>query len=315
MRCPTLAELPGPPSNTTGWPWTAETSPLPETRPDGSPWPRISIVTPNYNYGHFLEETIRSVLLQGYPNLEYVVIDGGSTDQSVEILKKYEPWLTRWTSEKDDGQAHAINKGLALVSGSYVNWLNSDDILLPLALRVVAEVALLGENVDLICGLRALDDIENGYQFAENWWAMNWLGYLFNQPFFPQDSTFFSRHLLEQATPLDQRLSYSFDVAFHCEALRTARKIVLCEAVLSKMKTYSNQRTYQLDARKAAEQQILQNEYRIGRGFVNRLLRTRFRHAATAFILTCPRLFGVRLDRLIRVERDAGIQKWQRAPL
>ena len=137
MRCPTLAELPPPPAGKTGWPWTVETPQLPPMRPDGSPWPRISIVTPNYNYGHFVEETIRSVLLQGYPDLEYIIIDGGSSDESVAIIKKYEPWLAYWVSEKDRGQAHAINKGLSKVTGSIFNWINSDDLLVHGALATV----------------------------------------------------------------------------------------------------------------------------------------------------------------------------------
>src|SRR5579885_3553995 len=128
MRCPTLAELPPPPAGKTGWPWTIETPALPASRADGSPWPRISIVTPSYNQGQFIEETIRSVLLQGYPDLEYIVIDGGSTDQSVEIIRKYERWLTYWVSEKDRGQAHAINKGFSSVTGELFNWINSDDL-------------------------------------------------------------------------------------------------------------------------------------------------------------------------------------------
>ncbi len=146
MHCPTLAELPPPPPGNVGWPSTVETPRVPPARPDGSPWPRISIVTPSYNQGQFIEETIRSILLQGYPDLEYIIIDGGSTDQSVEIIKKYEPWLTYWVSEKDRGQAHAINKGLAKSGGEIFQWINSDDVLLINAIPYIA-TAFTGDAV------------------------------------------------------------------------------------------------------------------------------------------------------------------------
>jgi cellulose synthase/poly-beta-1,6-N-acetylglucosamine synthase-like glycosyltransferase len=109
MRCPTLSDLPPPPPQKTGWPWTEESLQLPDLMPNGSEWPQISIVTPNYNYGQFIEETIRSVLLQGYPNLEYIIIDGASTDNSSEIVQRYESWLSYWISEEDKGQSDAIN--------------------------------------------------------------------------------------------------------------------------------------------------------------------------------------------------------------
>ena len=105
MRCPSLSELPPPPRGKQGWPWTEETPRLPETMPDGQPWPRVSIVTPSYNQGRFIEETIRSVLLQGYPVLEYIIIDGGSTDVAVDIIKKHEQWLTYCVAEPDTVRA------------------------------------------------------------------------------------------------------------------------------------------------------------------------------------------------------------------
>jgi glycosyltransferase involved in cell wall biosynthesis len=131
-------ELPPAPQDRTGWPWTEATPPLPPTMPNGSPWPKISIVTPSYNQAQFIEETIRSVLLQGYPNLEYIIIDGGSTDGSVEIIKKYEPWLTCWVSEPDRGQSHAINKGFKRSTGDIIAWINSDDYYTKEALKQAA---------------------------------------------------------------------------------------------------------------------------------------------------------------------------------
>jgi glycosyltransferase involved in cell wall biosynthesis len=167
MRSPTLTQLPHPPHGKlstepgfcTDWHWKEASPQLPDTMPDGSPWPRISIVTPSYNQDQFIEDTVRSVLLQGYPNLEYFIIDGGSTDNSVELIKKYESWLAYWTSEKDQGQTHAINKGFHRVTGEIFAWLNSDDVYLPGALHRVANefqahkelVMLAGEciNVDI----------------------------------------------------------------------------------------------------------------------------------------------------------------------
>jgi len=99
----------------------------------------ISIITPSFNQGRFLEQTIDSVLSQGYPDLQYIIIDGQSNDGSVEIIKKYEKYLSYWTSEPDRGQSHAINKGLQRAHGAVVNWLNSDDYLEPGSLNVIAE--------------------------------------------------------------------------------------------------------------------------------------------------------------------------------
>jgi glycosyltransferase involved in cell wall biosynthesis len=101
--------------------------------------PKISIVTPTYNQGQYIEETIQSVLNQNYPNLEYIIIDGGSTDGTVELIKKYEKHLKYWVSEPDKGQANAINKGLKWCTGEIFNWLNSDDYLAPGALHAIGK--------------------------------------------------------------------------------------------------------------------------------------------------------------------------------
>ena len=106
--------------------------------PNGLTWPKISIVTPSYNQGQFIEQTIRSVLLQNYPNLEYVICDGGSSDGTVQILEKYSPWLSFCQSKKDRGFGHAINLGFSICNGDYFGWINSDDFYLPNCFQTVS---------------------------------------------------------------------------------------------------------------------------------------------------------------------------------
>jgi hypothetical protein len=147
VGCCRLTDLPPPlTACRTGWPWTEETPPLGPTMPDGAPWPRITVVTPSFNQSAFLEEAIRSVLLQGYPDLEYFVIDGGSVDTSVGVIEAYAPWLSRWVSERDRGQSDAVAKGLRRATGTVFNWVNSDDLLLPGALASVARGLAAGHD-------------------------------------------------------------------------------------------------------------------------------------------------------------------------
>jgi glycosyltransferase involved in cell wall biosynthesis len=144
-----LKDLPLPYATKTGWPWTEETNPgLYNASTD---WPKVTIVTPSYNQGAFIEQTIRSVLLQNYPNLEYIIIDGGSTDITIDIIKKYSPWISYWRSEKDNGQSHAINLGFSLASGEYRGWVNSDDYYLKDVFHLVIK-KFLSAKVDFVYG-------------------------------------------------------------------------------------------------------------------------------------------------------------------
>jgi len=140
--------LPQPPAGRSGWPWIAPGQAA-HTRLSHREWPRITVITPSFNQGRFLEETIRSVLIQGYPNLEYMVIDGGSTDNSIDVIRKYQRWITYWISEPDGGQPQAINKGLARATGDIFNFINSDDVLAP---RSLFEIAAAMEGHDAVAG-------------------------------------------------------------------------------------------------------------------------------------------------------------------
>jgi len=128
------------PEDKRGWPWTVPEKNPPTFVQNISLWPRISIITPCYNSAKFLEETIRSILLQEYPNLEYIIIDGGSTDGSIDIIKKYEKWLSFWISESDKGMYGGINKGLAHSTGEIMAWSPANDIYVSNAFKVVGSV-------------------------------------------------------------------------------------------------------------------------------------------------------------------------------
>jgi len=123
-----------------------------------SSWPKISIVTPSFNQGRFLEKTILSVLNQNYPNLEYMIMDGGSTDQSLQVIRKYERYLAHWVSEKDGGQAWAIRNGFQRCTGEIFAYLNSDDVYLPGTLMRVALTYRARPRADVVYGNKYLTD-------------------------------------------------------------------------------------------------------------------------------------------------------------
>jgi glycosyltransferase involved in cell wall biosynthesis len=217
MQCPKIQDLPPPAHGGKGWPWTEETPYLTPTIPDGRPWPRISIVTPSYNQGEFIEETIRSVLLQGYHNLEYIIIDGGSTDQSVDIIKKYEPWLTHWVTEPDKGQAHAINKGFKKATGEIVAWLNSDDVYFPGVLAIAAKLFSDKHTNDIVYGDCEFIDKQGKYIKKNRASRFDMKAFL-GKVAIPQPSMFIKKSTLSHVGYLDEKLNYAFDRKFWLKA-------------------------------------------------------------------------------------------------
>ena len=231
MRCPELKDLPDAAPGKAGWPWTEESLQLPNRMEDGRRWPCISIVTPSYNQGQFLEETIRSVLLQGYPNLEYIVIDGGSTDNSLEIIREYEPWLSYWVSEPDRGQSHAINKGLGHVHGQLFNWINSDDLLAPGALQSLGAAAASSPG-RVVCGA-VISFNENGYveKFANSELTFENMLLVCPNGSYHQPGVFLPVTVLRNLAPLDESLSFAMDWDMTARVLRHTSAVTLASTV------------------------------------------------------------------------------------
>ena len=209
-----IEELPKPPEGKKGWPWTEGGAEFSETAFDKKVWPKISIVTPSFNQGNFLEETIRSVLLQGYPNLEYIVMDGGSTDNTADIIKKYERFLACVVSAPDDGQADAIQKGFEKSSGDILAWCNSDDVYCRSTFVGIAECFEKNE-CDFVYGDEYL--IDERSQIIGEKLQLPFPGKL-GLPFFVyggflvyQPASFWKRRLYEQCGGIDAKYTFAMD--------------------------------------------------------------------------------------------------------
>lgn len=163
-------------------------------------YPKISIITPVFNQSKYIEATILSVINQNYPNLEYIIIDGGSTDGTLDILKKYDHKITKWISEPDHGMYHAINKGFSNTSGEIMGWINSDDILLPCSLFNMARLFNDLGNINWIQGLNSFIDLDGNVINTNSPKKFSFITFL-NGDFkwIQQESTFWRRRLWNQA--------------------------------------------------------------------------------------------------------------------
>jgi len=280
------AEFPPAPKGKVGWPWDSPSRPLPMTQD----WPSISIVTPSFNQGEFLEETIRSVLLQGYPNLQYIVIDGGSSDDSLSILRKYAPWLAYWVSEADRGQPHAINKGLAVASGSLFGFINSDDLLLPGAL-LAAGAAHAKAPHSLVAGdvIEFREPTANLQRVRQTGLEFETFVQLWKEVDWHQPGIFIPRELFHKIGNFDESLQFGFDYEFLCRALRCTDVCFLDEPV-AMFRLHVDSKTTTNYALQVREQLRISRRYWHCLGKVDRAGYRRF---------AAERLFCAGLSRLL----------------
>lgn len=245
---PKVADLPPPPAGRTGWPWAG---PAPAAPPPGGdrPWPKITIAVPSYNQGRFIEETLRSVLLQGYPELELMVLDGGSTDETVDVLRRYEPWLAYWVSEPDRGQTHAINKGLERATGEIFAYLNSDDLLAPGALFRVAEAFRSHPDADVVHGRCIYVDEAGAELFSIRGNVTSFVDYLriwrrfADRDFLTQPEVFCRTRSLVDAGGFREELRSVMDFEMWLRLLSRGCRFRAIDAPVARFRTYAAQKS------------------------------------------------------------------------
>lgn len=232
--------------------------------------PLISIVVPSLNQGRFLERTLTSILDQQYPRLELLVVDGGSTDESLEIIKKYSDRISWWCSEADAGQTSALNKGFAHSTGEIMAWLNADDCLLPGCLTHVANWMIAHPKADVVYGLRVLlnehdQDIGRWILPAHSYQVMSWADFI------PQETLFWRREMWNRS---EGRLDESFDFAMDWELLLRFRHYGACfyrlPYFLGGFRIHPGQKTADSIETGLQEMQRLRRRY-LGRKLFNRM--------------------------------------------
>ena len=299
MRCPTLNELSSPPPGKRGWPWTEESQGVPDAMFDGQPWPKISIVTPSCNQGEFIEETIRSVLLQGYPNLEYIIIDGGSSDGSVAIIDKYSRHVDYWVSERDDGQSEALRRGFARGSGDIFGWINSDDVLASGALQAVANTWIC-DRPALVAG--TVENFVDG-QFGKKHTIFRQQNISFKnvlRPWIPtvtchQPGILFSADLYRKVGGIDPQWHIKMDYDLFLRMLAQDDRVASLSQTIAYFRLHGSTKTAIFTPMEMREHRRVTTAYLYYLSQADRL-RLRTYYAYTSFVLSVKRLFTGRWE-------------------
>ena len=212
---------------------------------NGTQWPKISIITPSYNQAGYIEATMKSVLDQEYPNLEYIIVDGGSDDGSAEIIERYSDRLAYWVSEPDEGQTDALIKGFDRATGDIMGWLCSDDLLEPTALREVAETFYRDPQLQVAYGDGVWIDAEGHITKQKKEIGFNRFIFMYDHNYLPQPSTFWRRGIYEEVGGLDACWNLAMDAdlwakfAEHTEPRHVPRQ-------WSRMRRYPEQKNSRL---------------------------------------------------------------------
>ena len=233
----------------------------------GEKLPVISVVTPSYNQKEYLEECIDSILSQNYPHLEYAIMDGGSTDGSVEIIKKYEKHLKFWKSAKDNGQYSAINEGFSHTSGEVMTWLNSDDLLYPRTLHLVGSVFARRTEVNWLTGRPSIVSQQKMSMLDFRRWTRKEL-FTENNGFIQQEGTFWRRKLWEQAgNKISENYQYASDFELWARFFRYDRLYSLVNLNAGFRKHEAQKTEHYLEAYKKESAEIIKSEMKTGREF------------------------------------------------
>jgi glycosyltransferase involved in cell wall biosynthesis len=207
--------------------------------------PKISIVTPSYNQAQFVPWTVRSVLLQRYPNLEYIVMDGGSKDHTVEALRPYVSRLSHFVSQRDKGQSDAIKRGFDRCTGDIMAYLNSDDMLAPGALHFVADFFAKNPDVDAVYSHRLTVD---GHNRAKWYWILprhsDW--YQSRWDLIPQETCFWRRRMFDKCGNVDDTLRFAIDYDLFTRFMKAGAKFVRVDRFLGVFREHEEAKTSQL---------------------------------------------------------------------
>ena len=224
-------------------------------------YPRISVVIPSFNQGRFLGSCLSSLITQAYPNLDIIVVDGGSTDNSVEVIRSFEEHLSSWSSEADSGQASAINKGMAHASGDILCWLNSDDCLAPNALLEVAHSFDKHPSIDVVYGHRVLIN-ESGEDVGR--WILPYHSNLVLTfaDFIPQETMFWRARTWQKVGAfIDESLEFAIDWDLICRFKDSGANFLLLPYFLGQFRLHAEQKTQSQIGTGLKEMDLVRDRY------------------------------------------------------